>query len=113
MSKSKGEFLTVSLLEQKGYDPLAYRLFCLQSHYRRALVFSYENLDNAAAAYQKMIARIAALNPADDTGVDSEAFSYTHLTNLHVAGKQIQQLHNDRTSYPSKSLTISYFTLLM
>ena len=36
MSKSKGEFLTVSQLEQKGYDPLAYRLFCLQSHYRRA-----------------------------------------------------------------------------
>ena len=46
MSKSKGEFLTVSLLEEKGYDPLAYRLFCLQSHYRKALVFSYENLDN-------------------------------------------------------------------
>ena len=34
MSKSKGEFLTVSLLEEKGYDPLVYRFFCLQSHYR-------------------------------------------------------------------------------
>ena len=51
MSKSKGEFLTVSLLEEKGYDPLAYRYFCLQSHYRKALVFTWENLDNAAAAY--------------------------------------------------------------
>ena len=61
MSKSKGEFLTVSLLEQKGYDPMAYRLFCLQSHYRRNLVFSWENLDNAAAAYEKLIAKIAAL----------------------------------------------------
>ena len=61
MSKSKGEFLTVSLLEQKGYDPLAYRFFCLQSHYRRNLVFSWENLDNAAGAYEKLIARIAAL----------------------------------------------------
>ena len=61
MSKSKGEFLTVSLLEQKGYDPMAYRLFCLQSHYRRNLVFSWENLDNAAVAYEKLIARIAAL----------------------------------------------------
>ena len=38
MSKSSGEFLTVSLLESKGYDPLAYRLFCLQSHYRKSLV---------------------------------------------------------------------------
>ena len=61
MSKSKCEFLTVSLLEQKGYDPMAYRLFCLQSHYRRNLVFSWENLDNAAAAYEKLIAKIATL----------------------------------------------------
>ena len=72
MSKSKGEFLTVSLLEQKGYDPLAYRYFCLQSHYRKALVFTWENLDNAAAAYTKLIARIAALDPADGP-VDQEA----------------------------------------
>ena len=49
MSKSKGEFLTVSLLEEKGYDPLSYRFFCLQSHYRKGLVFSWENLDNAQA----------------------------------------------------------------
>ncbi len=73
MSKSKGEFLTVSLLEEKGYDPLAYRYFCLQSHYRKALVFTWENLDNAAAAYQKLITRIAALH--DDGGaVDQMVF---------------------------------------
>ena len=63
MSKSKGEFLTVSLLEEKGYDPLVYRLFCLQSHYRKSLVFSWENLDNAQVTYNKLIARIAALKP--------------------------------------------------
>ena len=61
MSKSKGEFLTVSLLEETGYDPMAYRLFCLQSHYRRNRVFSWENLDNAAQAYEKLVASIAAL----------------------------------------------------
>ena len=61
MSKSKGEFLTVSLLEQKGYNPMAYRLFCLQSHYRRNLVFSWENLDNATVAYDKLVAKIATL----------------------------------------------------
>jgi len=61
MSKSKGEFLTVSLLEEKGYDPLAYRFFCLQSHYRKSLVFSWDNLDNAAAAYEKLAAKIAAV----------------------------------------------------
>ena len=65
MSKSSGEFLTVSLLESKGYNPLVYRLFCLQSHYRRQLVFSYENLDNAAQTYDKLISRIAALLDGD------------------------------------------------
>ena len=73
MSKSKGEFLTVSLLESKGYDPMAYRLFCLQSHYRRNLVFSWENLDNAAQTYEKLIAKIAALVPGGD--VDEAAFN--------------------------------------
>ncbi len=73
MSKSKGEFLTVSLLEEKGYDPLVYRLFCLQSHYRRNLVFSWENLDNAAVTYEKLIAKIATLEEAGE--VDAEAFA--------------------------------------
>ncbi len=59
MSKSKGEFLTVTLLEEKGYNPLAYRLFCLQSHYRKPLVFSYEALDQAAGTYMKLKKRIA------------------------------------------------------
>ena len=71
MSKSKGEFLTVSLLESKGYDPMVYRLFCLQSHYRRNLVFSWENLDNAAAAYQKLIAKIASLNPEGEVSMET------------------------------------------
>ena len=73
MSKSKGEFLTVSLLEQKGYDPLVYRLFCLQSHYRKGLVFTWENLDNAVTAYRKLLTRIAALSPEDGQAHDPEA----------------------------------------
>ena len=71
MSKSKGEFLTVSLLEEKGYDPLVYRLFCLQSHYRKGLVFSWENLDNAKTAYDKLVARVAALDEGGE--LDQEA----------------------------------------
>ncbi len=70
MSKSSGEFLTVQLLEQKGYDPLAYRFFCLQSHYRRTLVFSYDALDNAAVAYGRLISRIAALDFDDASPMD-------------------------------------------
>ena len=71
MSKSSGEFLTVSLLEEKGYDPIVYRFFCLQSHYRKNLVFSYENLDNAVTAYNKLISRIAALK--DEGEIDQSA----------------------------------------
>ncbi len=75
MSKSKGEFLTVSLLEEKGYDPLVYRFFCLQSHYRKGLVFTWENLDNAKTAYDKLIFRIAQLTADGNKGeVDKQAF---------------------------------------
>ena len=71
MSKSKGDFLTVSLLESKGYDPVVYRMFCLQSHYRKPLTFSYESLDNTAKAYDKLIKRISSLGR--DGEVDSAA----------------------------------------
>ena len=73
MSKSKGEFLTVSLLEEKGYDPVAYRFFCLQSHYRKSLVFTWDNLDNAQLAYNKLIAKIAAMK-TDDGEVDMDVY---------------------------------------
>ncbi len=77
MSKSKGEFLTVSLLEEKGYDPLIYRLFCLQSHYRKSLVFSWEGMDNTKVAYNKLLQRVAALKESDGE-VDGAAYeTYT------------------------------------
>lgn len=75
MSKSSGEFLTVSLLEEKGYSPLVYRFFCMQSHYRKSLVFSYENLDNAAAAYNKLTAKIAGLLPEKNGEIQPDKLS--------------------------------------
>ena len=87
MSKSKGEFLTVSLLEEKGYDPLCYRLFCLQSHYRKSLVFSWENLDNAKGTYEKLIAKIAALKPSDEPADEAAAAA--------LRGKFRKALDND------------------
>jgi len=87
MSKSKGEFLTVSLLEEKGYDPMAYRLFCLQSHYRKSLVFSWEGLDNATVAYTKLIEKIAKLDP--DAGELDEAAAEV------LRGKFREALDND------------------
>ena len=73
MSKSKGNILTVSVLEEEGFDPLVYRFFCLQSHYRKPLEFSYEVLRNVAAAYDKLVKKIDGL---DQNGtVDQEAFA--------------------------------------
>ena len=73
MSKSKGEFLTVSLLEEKGYHPMVYRMFCLQSHYRKPLEFSYEALDNVATAYEKLLKRIKAIPEEGEVNADQVA----------------------------------------
>lgn len=72
MSKSKGEFLTVSLLENKGYDPLAYRFFCLQSHYRNQLVFSYDALDIASNTYIKLKNKVKNIKENVDGEIDKE-----------------------------------------
>ncbi len=65
MSKSKGEFLTVSLLENKGYKPVVYRFYVLNSHYRKQLIFTFESLDMAKAAYDKLKNRVSVI--AKDT----------------------------------------------
>ena len=59
MSKSSGEFLTLSVLVDKGYDPLDYRYFCLTGHYRSQLKFSFESLDQARSARQTLVRKIA------------------------------------------------------
>ena len=70
MSKSKGAILTVSTLQEKGYDPLAFRYMCLLSHYRRQLVFSYESLDGAENAYKKLLNKTTNLKYGDN--IDQE-----------------------------------------
>lgn len=77
----------------------AYRFFCLQSHYRRNLVFSYENLDNAAGTFQKLVAKIAALQPEDGEAVDEAALAA-------LQAKFRKALDNDlNTSLPSRRST--------
>lgn len=72
MSKSKGDFLTVSLLKEKGYNPLAYRMFCLQSHYRKPLEFSFEVLDQVSGVYNKLAAKIKEIK--EEGSLDQAAF---------------------------------------
>lgn len=69
MSKSRGGFVTLSTLEQEGYEPLDYRYFCLGGHYRTQLQFSFEALDAARNARQNMMERVMALRA--EAGADS------------------------------------------
>ena len=73
MSKSKGDFLTVSLLIEKGYDPLSFRFMCLNSHYRKQLVFTYEALNQAEATLKKLRNKIS--NIVDEGELDEGEFS--------------------------------------
>lgn len=61
MAKSSGDFLTVFKLCDKGYDPLAFRLFCLRAHYRSPLKFSWESLDGVAVAYKRLRSETSGL----------------------------------------------------
>jgi cysteinyl-tRNA synthetase len=61
MSKSAGEFLRVQLLIDKGFHPLAYRLMCLQAHYRSELEFSWEGLQAAFTRLKRMVMAVAPL----------------------------------------------------
>ena len=72
MSKSNGEFLTVSLLKKKGYSPLDYRFFCLNSHYRNSLTFSFESLDGAKNALTKLKNKVISLT--DEGNLNEELF---------------------------------------
>lgn len=80
MSKSKGEFLTVSSLEEKGYNPLVFRYLCLSSHYRNQLVFDFSVLDNAKMQYSKLLNKVKSIkNEGELTNTD------LYLTNFKNA----------------------------
>ena len=73
MSKSNGEFLTISLLEKKGYNPLAYRYLCLNSYYHNALTFTYDILDGAQNEYNKLKNKVISIN--DDGKFNEDVFN--------------------------------------
>lgn len=100
MSKSKGEFLTVSLLKEKGYNPLSYRFLCLQSHYRKQMIFTFESLDIAKNAYKKLLNRVANLK---NDGVVDKNIKEMYITKFK------ETLEDDLNT--SNSLTVLYEVL--
>ena len=103
MSKSNGEFLCVSLLEEKGYNPLVYRMFCLQSHYRKPLEFSYEVMDSVKNQYEKLKKQVARIVEASaDGAVDETVFN-------EYKEKFLEALGNDLNT--SMAFTVLYDVL--
>lgn len=74
MSKSKGAILSVSRLIEEGYNPLAFKLMCLMSNYRKQLVFSYDILKQVEGVYDKLKNRILAINDIGE--LDTTKFGY-------------------------------------
>lgn len=74
MSKSRGDFLTLNLLKEKGYNPLAYRFMCLNASYRKVLTFSYESLSNSENTYLKLKNKILTLK--EDGKLDEKDFEF-------------------------------------
>ena len=83
MSKSKGAILTVSKLVDEGYDPIAYRFMCLNSHYRKQLLFTYDGLKQAENTLNKLRNRISLLT--DNGEEDSvKIISYVNKFKLEL-----------------------------
>ena len=70
VSKSTGGLYTLSELEEQGYAPMHYRYFCLQTHYRKPLQFSFENLDSAKNAFERLKRKVFELKATEHTGRD-------------------------------------------
>lgn len=105
ISKSKGTLLTVSLLEEKGYDPLVYRFYLLQSHYRKPLSFSFDMLTNAQSGYVKLKKRVLQIKK---NAGDSE------VSTLSKAGEDFMTAFRDALAADlntASALTVLYDVL--
>jgi cysteinyl-tRNA synthetase len=121
MSKSTGEFLTLAKLEEEGYTPLDYRYFCLQSKYRKQLLFSFESLNEAKKGYKKLKERIATIltsvGEKDDissekVSIYKEKFSFCISDDLNIANAftvLFEVLKDDELNNKEKSILIEDF----
>ncbi|RZM36983.1 MAG: cysteine--tRNA ligase, partial [Sphingomonas sp.] len=79
MSKSTGQFTTMQTIVDRGFHPLAYRLMCLQAHYRSELEFSWENLAAAAIRLKRMVQAVETLRAREPGGPSGSAHAYADL----------------------------------
>jgi cysteinyl-tRNA synthetase len=117
MAKSTGEFLTLQKVIEKGYGPLTYRYFCLGTHYRKQLMFSYEALDSAQNTLEKLRNKVLEMLEQPDVG---EKDTETYIEDFQVAinddlntpkalGTIWQMLRNEKVNNAKKYKTLIEF----
>jgi cysteinyl-tRNA synthetase len=108
MSKSSGEFLRLQLLIDKGFHPLAYRLMCLQAHYRSELEFSWEGLQAAFVRLKRMVMGVSTLKARH-----AELVSASIVPNDPMVGADkwtLKQVQGDEVGEPIEWLTTNFET---
>ena len=112
MSKSSGEFLTLQAVVDRGFHPLAYRLMCLQAHYRSEMEFSWEGLAAAGTRLKRLVKTVEGLrastsNPPSESGASHvEAMDRAMADDLNTprAIIALDELLSDRTIAPAQRL---------
>jgi len=102
MSKSVGEFLTLSVLNQEGIPSLAYRYFCLLGHYRKQLNYSLEAIENAKSAYERLLRQVRNI-PDDST-------PFVHLETMQEAKRLFNESLSDDLN-TANALSVLYSVL--
>ena len=97
MSKSSGEFLRLQLLIDKGIHPLAYRLMCMQAHYRSELEFSWDNLIAALTRLKRIVMGVERLKERLATAQDAKA---PHPKIAEIRDQLDAAISNDLNSPP-------------
>jgi cysteinyl-tRNA synthetase len=118
MSKSSENFLTISLLEQKGYTPTAYRFLCLQTHYKKQLMFSFESLDSAKTGYARLKQSIQQMtgNNGTDASKYIESFTQAMCDNLNTPSAVaivFELIADKELSVQTKKETIALFDKIL
>lgn len=117
MSKSKGEFLTLQTLIEKGYSPMHYRYYLLNTHYRKKLNFSYEGLDTAKNAYESLASKIIQLKKDSDNNLPQPDESYREKfikvinddLNITEGLAVLWEVIKDKNLSPAEKLSTIYY----
>jgi len=114
MAKSAGEFLRLASLVERGYDPLAFRYLCLTAHYRSQLNFTWEALDAASIALDRM--RRGFHGPPDESGTVPDATYIARFTaeinddlNIPRALALAWELLRSDLAVPARKTTLAAF----